>query len=505
MRRKQLLFSKREKAEKATTMGEDNENTEGILGVPNDNTKKTKNTSTQKSQDNNKTKNNESKTQIEQVSNEAFNTETKPKKTKKDLKKELEKLKTQLIEERKESISKVNELNNEDTQKNLELKSLTNKFNEMIQQLKIYEQSLIIRTRNVSKKSNMKSEEEIKKQIKVTEAQIKNYEERAQNIEDNFKLFKKKVEAEKNKESDLNTELTDLKSEITEKNDEIKNLKITSNTHLNCANENRKLLDKYASLNIAYKYELKRAKQLAAIDLGKDEDDQIIKEEYDQKDDIAKAEEDEKNILPKIKVLRFKSENMQKLEMKIIKKNRIGINKSNEIGNAMKYYKTLNNEYNDIDKNIYEKQKGNDNIRKNKPNELMLEDTYLFDENEEKIMEKVLPENMYNSYKSKFNDILQQKKEIQEKLITDSNIMKKEKEAIVNKCEFNKMELKTQKIDYLQLVMKSQKLRDKINNLKQNIKTFNEKINKEQRKLNEENRMNLYYKKLQKNQMLNKK
>lgn len=37
MRRKQLLFSKREKAEKSTTMGEDNENASGNLGLPNNN------------------------------------------------------------------------------------------------------------------------------------------------------------------------------------------------------------------------------------------------------------------------------------------------------------------------------------------------------------------------------------------------------------------------------------------------------------------------------------
>ena len=37
MRRKQLLFSKRDKAEKSTTMGEDGENQGGNLGIPNNN------------------------------------------------------------------------------------------------------------------------------------------------------------------------------------------------------------------------------------------------------------------------------------------------------------------------------------------------------------------------------------------------------------------------------------------------------------------------------------
>ena len=65
------------------------------------------------------------------------------------------------------------------------------------------------------------------------------------------------------------------------------------------------------------------------------------------------------------------------------------------------------------------------------------------------------------------------------------------------------MELKNKKIDNLQLVMKSQKLRDKINNIKQIIKQFREKINKEDKKLKEENRINNYYKKLKESQKSN--
>ena len=496
MRRKQLLFSKREKAEKSTTMGDYNENSEGVLGVPNSNTKRSKNSNEKEPQEQNKSKNNEDKTQIEKVSTETFNND-KLEKTKKNLDKELETLKNQLIEERNTSITKVNELNEIDTQKNVELKILTSKFNNMIQQLKFYEQSLVVRTRNISKHSTNKSEEEIKKQIKVTEAQIKNYQERANKIENDYNLFKKKAEVEKNKENDLNTELSDLRTEIKEKTDEINELKITSNIHLNCSKENSKLWDKFTEMNTAYKYELKKAKQLALSEIDKkEEDDQIIKEEYNQKDDRAKAEEDEKNILPKIKVLRFKDENSQKLEMKIIKLNKIGLNKSNEVGNGLKYYKKLNTEYNN---DRYVKKRDN-NIKRNKISEIKIEENYLFDENEEKIMEKVLPENMFNSYKEKFNDILQQKKEMQEQLKTETDIKKKENDAIVNKCEYNRMELKNKKIDNLKLVMKFQKLRDKINSLKQNIKEFNEKINKEQKKLNEENRINKYYKKLQGNQ-----
>lgn len=72
----------------------------------------------------------------------------------------------------------------------MELKILTNKFNSMLQILKSYEQNLVIRTRNISK--NKKTEEEIKKRIKVTEAQIESFQERKNTIENEYNSFKKK-------------------------------------------------------------------------------------------------------------------------------------------------------------------------------------------------------------------------------------------------------------------------------------------------------------------------
>ncbi len=118
-------------------------------------------------------------------------------------------------------------------------------------------------------------------------------------------------------------------------------------------------------------------------------------------------------------------------------------------------------------------------------------------------MEKILPEERFNSYRNKFEERLLQKKEVEEVMKTDRNAIKKENETIFNKCEYNNMELKNKKIDNLQLVMKSQKLRDKINNIKQIIKQFREKINREDKKLKEENRINNYYKKLKESQKSN--
>ena len=507
MRRKQLLFSKREKNEKATGMSDENENQEGNLGLPNNNSQQSENTNNNNKNKNTESKNNENKTQIEKVSNEVFNKEKIKIKSIKDLNKELNQLEIKLKQERNESISKVNELNEEDAKKTAALKKLSNEFNDMIKKLKLYEESLVIRTRKITK-FKPKSEEEIKKEIKVAQAQIKLYEQKALFLEENNKLFKEKVETEKNKESLLSTELNDLKTDISSKNEEIKFLKLTSYSHLNCPNENRRLIDKYNNLNTAYKYELRRAKQLALMEIeNKGEDDQAIKEEYDQIDDKAKAEEDEKNILPKIKVLKFKGETVQKLEMKIMKLNKIGVIKNKNLEAGLKYYKKLNTEVNDNKRYNKKEDLSKYQIIRDKKNKILIksDDNYLFDKNEETIMERILPENMYNSCKVKFNDILQEKNEIEEIIKADRNNQKKEKDAIVNKCEYNKMELKTQKMDYFKLVQKSQKLRENINKLNQDIKEMKKIIKKEEKKLSEENKMNIYYKKLEKSQKESKK
>ena len=185
MKRKQLLFSKRDKAEKATTMGEDSENQGGNLGLPNNNSKQENNPNI----NNNENKN---QNQIENITN-GVSYEPKQKKQKKPLEQELKELQKKLEEERNYSITETNRLNDEDNKKNIELKKLTTTYNNLIQALKAYDQSLIIRTRKISK-YKQKSEEEIKKEIKVAENQIKDYEKRANYNKENYQIFKQQVE-----------------------------------------------------------------------------------------------------------------------------------------------------------------------------------------------------------------------------------------------------------------------------------------------------------------------
>ena len=104
----------------------------------------------------------------------------------------------------------------------------------------------------------------------------------------------------------------------------------------------------YNFIESDYKYELKRAEQLSKIKMKeKDEEDDIIEEEYDKLDDRGKMERDERILLPRLKgLLKFRGEKIHKLEKKIIKLNKIGQIKSEVKGNATSLYRKIENIYN---------------------------------------------------------------------------------------------------------------------------------------------------------------
>jgi hypothetical protein len=210
--------------------------------------------------------------------------------------------------------------------------------------------------------------------------------------------------------------------------------------------------------------------------------------------------------LPKLKVLKFRGENIVKLERKIIQINKIGIYKNEPQENAKKLYKKIDNIYKDKNRYIT---KANSFIRKNRKINIDYEDNYLFSENDAKIMEKIMPEKMLNSYQNKFNDILQQKIEAKKNLdLARSKIMNKSS-VILNKFDYKIFELKIVQADKIKLMAKSQKLKEKANDLKRNIKEVKERIKKEEKKIHkkeiDKKRINLYYKNLNKKPQTKKK
>ena len=225
-----------------------------------------------------------------------------------------------------------------------------------------------------------------------------------------------------------------------------------------------------------YEYELKKAKKLEKINIKeKDEDDNEIQEEYENLKTEEKVIKDGSSTLPKIKVLRFRGKKFQELEEKIMRLNKIGQVKNTIKGNVRKLYQKLDNIFRNNNHYII---RANSFIRKNRRIDINYNENYLFSENDAKIMEKAIPNKLFNSYQAKFNDALQHKKNIEKILNKECNMRKNESELIMNKCEINYLDSRVVKLDEFKLVLKYQKIRSKIIYTRRKIEEISEQLKK---------------------------
>ena len=386
-------------------------------------------------------------------------------------------------------------------------------------------------------KSKVKSEEEIKNEIKLIEKQIKKYEERANIYKQDYEKSKITTEKEEKKEQELEGILSKLNEEIEPLEREVNKLKNILLIHQNCKANSDKLIEEYNSLNKSYQYEIKRAKNLALLEIkeGLDYDEEQKKDDKennnkgknrlkniqekrkkeknnnnkmkdnknqeDEKDTKENAKKDMDNFLPKIKNLKFNDLSPSaQLEKKIIKKNKIGINNSPSNKIAIGLFKKLNEEYNDNERYIKEANKNIriENMRKN----LKTEENPLFNDFENKMMQKVLSPDIYKSCQDKLNNIIKEKKDIKKKF-EESYEMKNNNLKIIGDKDFNKLRLKEMERKKAVLEKKCRVLVSKVNDMKKNIKDVKKMIKREEEKIkkkdNERKRIEIYYKKLNEN------
>ena len=178
-----LLFSKREKADKSTSMGQETENNQAILGAPQNNQKET---TSKKKKKNKSDSQNQEKTdndnQIERTSNAYLkNTSNNKLANLKNenlkLNQQFETLSTEMEKEREKFINEIKEKDEQYAKINSQMKKLSIKFKKNLEVLKEYEKNLKIKSKE-NPKSKGKSEEEIKNEINIIEKQIKTYGER---------------------------------------------------------------------------------------------------------------------------------------------------------------------------------------------------------------------------------------------------------------------------------------------------------------------------------------
>lgn len=502
-KRKKLLFSKNEKTDKYTETG----NLRGAEVSP-------KNKETESSQNNNKNnkedleKGNQkkgSKNQMEKTSNfylkkniEPNNDLTELIKENNNLNKQLKDLEKEMEQLRKEFTEIINNKDKEYNQINSEIKKLSDEFNKKVEILKNHEKNLKIENKN---NSNKKSEEEMKKEINIIEAQIKIYEDKEKIYKKEYELLKE-AEKEENKENDLLKKLNDLNMNVASLEKKVDNMRITSEMHQNCQINNEKLLEEYNKLNKSYQYALKRANNYDLSEISdsnvesKDRKNKEEDENEDGEDNIEKAISDQNNFLPKIKNLNLSVTPIVKLDIKIIKKNKIGLNKNESNANYINVYKKISNEFNDNKGYLKE---GNKNIRiNNVKTKIKTEENYLFKKQESNILHKVLPENLMNSYKDKFNDILKQRKDMKKKFINDSNQIKKDNLKNNFEKEFNNLKVKEMNQKHIKLNKEYRRLIQNMNKMKKKIKEIENQIQKQEVKIKmkekEKKRIENYFK-----------
>ena len=500
--KRNLLFSKREKADKSTSMGDDPDNVRGLLGIQKNSQKEQKSVNIEKDKEEEKKanenkkkekgkKNKDNENKIEKTGNELIKKTTSKRdlptiiNENDELTQQIETLKKEIEKEREAFLEEIKENNKENKIKTIELKKLTNNYNQKIEILKSYEKNLEFKGK-IRSRNHIKSEEEIKKELKLLEHQIKIYEDRANLSEKNYQLSLKNAQKEINKESEYQEKLNDLKQRISDLEDNNKNLKTILQIHENCKKENEKLLEEYNAVNSAYKYQIKIAKNIALSEMKDkliDERDpkMIEKDKEKNGDDIDQIKKDEMNILPKIKSINLPDSPLTRLELKIIKKNKVGIKNSFSNLNAVNLYKRLCMDNSDNDRYIKE---GNKNIHiNNVKTNITTDENYLFNEYENNILKRALPLNVLNSYRDKFNKILKEKKNLKKQFINQSCQTKAETLNINNLKDFNDLKLKQKNIENSILDLKYKKNIRKIFDINRKIKEIGNQIKKEEDKI----------------------
>ena len=507
----QLLFSKKQKVDKSTSMG-DEDNVGGMFGIPKNNKqgvnsqKKLVNEEGQQTENLVKHKDNikGNQNKIEKLPNTYIeNIPTKDnviklQKENIDYQKQLEELQKQIVKERDAFIKDIEKHDKIYKTKNTEVKKISNEFNEKIEKLKKYENDLVLKNK-IKNKSKATTEEDIQKEILFIETQIKIHEVKAKLSKEEYEEFEKYYEVEVKKEDNLKIKLKNKKNKLSKLEEEIKDMREVLKEHNKCEENYKQNLEIYQFINKSYKNELNIAKQLTLLEIS-EKNNQLIDEVKDkqdnEKDNIDKANEDEKNILPKIQNLNFPKKGMAELEAKIIKKNKIGIKNSNSNIKPINIYKKISNEFND---NERYKKEANKCIRINLSNKnIKTEGNYLFNDYENNLLQKYIPSNMINSYKEKYNDILQQKIEIEKKYINENKDIIKEKIVANNKQDFNDLKVKELSQKQALLNLQYQKLKEKTSNMKKNIREIEKQIKKEEEKLKmrerDRERIEIYFK-----------
>lgn len=520
------LFSKRELADKSTSMGMESEVQNGGTAISKNQTQKTE---TENKEGNGKKEkgNKANENIVQKVDNTTLENPVNLKDLQAETRKlenKIKKLEESIAKERNEAINETQEKDYIQTEQNQEIKKISNEYKKNIELLKSYDKVLSEKEVKLKKNKKGKGEEDLKREISLIESQVKIFEDRAGQAKENYHKYIKKYETKENQESKLQEDLNYLNDELSELNNVVNDLKKMQLDHKRCQINIKRLKEEY---------ELVESKLKKAQKYGQSKNDVIDEDKNNDEnmkegdDSEEKAESDEKNLLPKIQNIKFNvsPDNPAALEWKIVKKNKLGMRTNRS--SIMNVYSKLNTEFDIQEKNenekkqkekfkeIYEtqmknkKNKNKDKDKKNLDNTVKLrnksysnirtEGNYLFKEKESKLLQKLLPSslNLVDKYQNKFNEMEKQKKEIEKKYNEEINGINKQKFLLNNQNDFNALRMKESSQRQNLLNIKYHKLREKVRILKNQIKDVEDAISKEEKKIKvkdkEAKRLQIYY------------
>jgi len=520
------LFSKRELADKSTSMGMESEVQNGGTAISKNQTQKTE---TENKEGNGKKEkgNKANENIVQKVDNTTLENPVNLKDLQAETRKlenKIKKLEESIAKERNEAINETQEKDYIQTEQNQEIKKISNEYKKNIELLKSYDKVLSEKEVKLKKNKKGKGEEDLKREISLIESQVKIFEDRAGQAKENYHKYIKKYETKENQESKLQEDLNYLNDELSELNNVVNDLKKMQLDHKRCQINIKRLKEEYELVESKLKKAQKYGQSKNDIIDEDKNNDENMKEGDDSEE---KAESDEKNLLPKIQNIKFNvsPDNPVALEWKIVKKNKLGMRTNRS--SIMNVYSKLNTEFDIQEKNenekkkkekfkeIYEtqmknkKNKNKDKDKKNLDNTVKLrnksysnirtEGNYLFKEKESKLLQKLLPSslNLVDKYQNKFNEMEKQKKEIEKKYNEEINGINKQKFLLNNQNDFNALRMKESSQRQNLLNIKYHKLREKVRILKNQIKDVEDAISKEEKKIKvkdkEAKRLQIYY------------
>lgn len=194
------LFSKRELADKSTSMGMESEVQNGGTAISKNQTQKTE---TENKEGNGKKEkgNKANENIVQKVDNTTLENPVNLKDLQAETRKlenKIKKLEESIAKERNEAINETQEKDYIQTEQNQEIKKISNEYKKNIELLKSYDKVLSEKEVKLKKNKKGKGEEDLKREISLIESQVKIFEDRAGQAKENYHKYIKKYETKEN-------------------------------------------------------------------------------------------------------------------------------------------------------------------------------------------------------------------------------------------------------------------------------------------------------------------